>query len=223
MARARSKHAAGAARFCFGRVAWLCAGVLASVGSVYAESDTTVVTIVPMGTAVQDAPRAPHVRPAEPQSGGSTVPTVSYRQHSDQELTALTAQWDDLNDAQRSALLREVKLRMAQNRGPERGLSIRTQRRYGRVVRDGRVIRFETRQIVRVTPGGSGTRGYGHGFERRQELTGDHGFLDQRPDGRTAANPFPLRDAPVRVNGTGANPVFEPASSGGPAQPSLHR
>jgi hypothetical protein len=106
-----------------------------------------------------------------------------YERLSDDQLTALAADWDDLDRHQRRALLTEMKVRMA--RGGKRGdvLHIRTERRYGRIIRqpDGRVIRIET-QVVQVRPATpdelEGRHSFGVGFEkrvaRRQELrTGD--------------------------------------------------
>jgi hypothetical protein len=108
-----------------------------------------------------------------------TAGVVSFRDHTDEQLTALAARWDSLDRHQRRALLTEMKLRMARN--GERGevLHIRTERRYGRLIRqpDGRVIRIET-QVVEVRPVedddvAQGRKSYGVGFEyrirRRQE------------------------------------------------------
>jgi len=93
---------------------------------------------------------------------------------SDQDLTALAAQWDDLDVHQRRALLTEVKLRMARSGRQTSGvIHIRTERRYGRIIQqpDGRVLRIETQvvQVRRLPEQGSasGQGGYGVGFERR--------------------------------------------------------
>ncbi len=99
----------------------------------------------------------------------------SYETHSDQELTDLAAQWDVLSTHERRALLTEMKGRMASggNAGPV--MQIRSERKYGRIIRqpDGRVIRIET-NVVRVRPVTSDmlTRaraqaGFGVGFEQR--------------------------------------------------------
>ncbi|MFW6093344.1 MAG: hypothetical protein ACODAC_05165 [Pseudomonadota bacterium] len=94
------------------------------------------------------------------------------RERSDEELTALAAQWDSLNQHQRRALLTEMKLRMAGN-GESKGVRIRTERRYGRIIRqsDGRVIRIET-QVVHVRPIDEDSlsesrHAFGVGFEHR--------------------------------------------------------
>ncbi len=101
---------------------------------------------------------------------------ADYRSFSDQELTAQAAQWDALDKHQRRALLTEMKSRMARGgRGGEPVLHIRTERRYGRLIRqpDGRVIRIET-NVVRVQPVTPemlarvrARGGFGVGFERR--------------------------------------------------------
>ncbi len=93
---------------------------------------------------------------------------------SDQDLTALAAQWDDLDVHQRRALLTEVKLRMARSGRQTSGvIHIRTERRYGRIIQqpDGSVLRIETqvvqvRQLPEEAPA-SGQAAYGVGFERR--------------------------------------------------------
>jgi hypothetical protein len=96
----------------------------------------------------------------------------------DTELTALTAQWGNLNPSQRRQLLAEVRGRMVANqkiRRPSSGVLVR---RYGRVVRksDGSVV-VETR-VVQMTPR-SATRSakgeirarvtFGIGFEQRSK------------------------------------------------------
>ncbi len=96
-----------------------------------------------------------------------------YADRSDEELTALAANWDSLDKLQRRALLTEMKLRMARRGNNGQGvIHIRTERRYGRIIRqaDGRVIRIET-QVVHVRPldseNPSARQGFGVGFERR--------------------------------------------------------
>ncbi len=116
---------------------------------------------------------------------------ASYAKYSDAELTELGTQWEQLSVAQRRALLAEVKLRMARDRGRSGVLKIRTTRQYG-VVRkpDGTTVRLE-RRVVRLVPArpdgktpktvngepgnqrGAQGRGtarvtFGIGFERRQ-------------------------------------------------------
>ena len=103
---------------------------------------------------------------------GAQLPDYSKKTH--HELTELSTRWDELDSAQRRALLQEVKLRMARSKGAENVLTIRTQRRYGRIVRksDGRVLRIET-QVVQVRPARPQAAdvqpGFGVGFERRAE------------------------------------------------------
>ena len=105
--------------------------------------------------------------PVEP---SPVVSPIDYSGYSHHELTEVGARWDDLDAPARQALLREVKLRMARRPDAKGVLQIRTQRRYGRIVRrsDGRVLRIET-QVVTVQPvnPGQGNRSFGVGFERR--------------------------------------------------------
>lgn len=95
-----------------------------------------------------------------------------YERHSDEELTALAADWDALDRHQRRALLTEMKLRMARNGKRSDVIHIRTERRYGRLIRqsDGRVIRIET-QVVHVRPVNpedlKPRHSFGVGFEKR--------------------------------------------------------
>lgn len=137
----------------------------------------------------------------------------AYGDHSDEELTALAADWDALDRHQRRALLTEMKTRMARRGTSDEGvLHIRTERRYGRLIRqpDGRVLRIET-QVVHVRPidpqqaeqagarvqqAGS-RRGFGVGFERRvlhrrATLSGSSGGLAAP---RVPRHEEPLTDA----------------------------
>lgn len=94
-----------------------------------------------------------------------------YSNLSHHELTEVGARWDELGDAERRALLKEVKMRMATQNGGDGALQIRAQRRYGRIVRrsDGRVLRIETKvvQVRPLSPRAAGERSFGVGFERR--------------------------------------------------------
>ena len=133
---------------------------------------------------------------------------LPYRDRSDEELTALAADWDSLDRHQRRALLTEMKLRMARSGEREGVLHIRTERRYGRIIRqsDGRVIRIET-QVVHVRPVDAedleGRQSFGVGFEHR---------VGRRDD--TAAAPQPSGE-----------PLMVPSAEGDDAkaasQPSL--
>ena len=118
---------------------------LAPAGAVLAEADSTP------ATAVQTSQRA-------------------FSERTDQELTVLLAtKLDSLDEAQRRALITEVKLRMARNTGRDRAIRVQTQRRYGRRIirqRDGSVVRIQT-QVVRVRPVPDGQSPYGVGFEQR--------------------------------------------------------
>jgi hypothetical protein len=97
----------------------------------------------------------------------------SLRDSTDADLTAMAARWDALDKHERRVLLTEMKSRMARQGGASGTLRIRTERRYGRIIRqpDGRVIRIET-QVVHVRPASSdeltaARQGFGVGFEQR--------------------------------------------------------
>lgn len=117
----------------------------------------------------------------------NNLPDYSTSTHN--ELTALGARWDELADTERRALLREVKLRMAQRKDADGVLMIRTQRRYGRIFRhsDGRVLRIET-QVVQVRPvaPGEGPSGFGVGYERRSAVVSE---ADTTTEAGTAVDP----------------------------------
>jgi hypothetical protein len=92
----------------------------------------------------------------------------TYTEKTDQELTELAAQWDDLSDTERRALLIEVKLRMARGSNPEGVIRILTRRRFGRIIRqpDGSVVRIEA-EVVQIGPEQPAVGSYGVGFEQR--------------------------------------------------------
>lgn len=96
----------------------------------------------------------------------------------DEELTALTARWNELSASERRALLHEVRARMRAsadasarakanyaNKRQSQGVSgVVVQRRYGRKS-DGSVV-VQTRVIQKRTPA-TGRVTFGFGFERR--------------------------------------------------------
>jgi hypothetical protein len=107
-----------------------------------------------------------------PQAGDVTI-GASLRDRSDEELTVMAAQWDALDRHQRRVLLTEMKSRMSGNGAGAGTLRIRTERRYGRIIRqpDGRLIRIET-QVVHVRPASpeeltAARQAFGVGFEQR--------------------------------------------------------
>jgi hypothetical protein len=114
-----------------------------------------------------------------------------YADRSDEELAAMAAGWDALGQHERRSLLTEMKLRMARKGDHSGIIRIRTERRYGRIIRqpDGRVIRIET-QVVHVRPIDETDidepvrQGYGVGFERRVARRGE-------ADGTDLAQPMP--------------------------------
>jgi len=89
---------------------------------------------------------------------------ISYQNATDVELKALGARWEFLSAPERRALLAEVRLRMARDRGGSTRVRIQATRQFG-VVRkpDGTTIRVE-RRIIRLIPA---EQGYGTGFEQR--------------------------------------------------------
>ncbi len=95
-----------------------------------------------------------------------------YGDKSDRELTELAAGWESLSEEQRRALLTEIKARMHTNSGKVPVLTIKTERRYGRIVRqpDGSLVRIETTEHVvryQTLPEDAGDRPFGLGFEQR--------------------------------------------------------
>jgi hypothetical protein len=110
-----------------------------------------------------------------------------FGERSDEELTVLAANWDALDQHERRALLTEMKRRMARKGDHSGVIRIRTERRYGRLIRqpDGRVIRIET-QVVHVRPldeddiEAPAREGYGVGFERRVARRGEAEADNQR-------------------------------------------
>ena len=93
---------------------------------------------------------------------------VSYSAKTDQEINALLANWDLLGEDERRALLPEVKLRMIRSKDRGSVIHIRTERRFGRIVRraDGKVLRIET-GVIRLRPVPKDEQRYGVGFEQR--------------------------------------------------------
>jgi hypothetical protein len=107
-----------------------------------------------------------------------------YAEKTDQELTQLAAGWDALSEQQRRALLTEIKARMQANSNKRPVLTIKTERRYGRIVRrpDGSLMRIETTEhVVRYQPlpEDAVDRPFGVGFEQR--VVSDGNPVDQQP------------------------------------------
>jgi hypothetical protein len=95
-----------------------------------------------------------------------------YADKTDKELTDLAAGWSGLSEDQRRALLTEIKARMQTNTNKRPVLTIKTERRYGRIVRqpDGSLLRIETTEhIVRYQrlPEDASDQPFGVGFEQR--------------------------------------------------------
>jgi hypothetical protein len=140
-----------------------------------------------------------------PQLVNSPLQPLDYGDRTDYQLTELGARWDDLSRPEREALLREVKLRMAQRKDADGVLMIRTQRRYGRIYRsNGRYIKIETK-VVRVRPGtvdpGRQPNEFGVGFEQRT-ASADNSEASNPTDGVAEADAAAERPPVVRVNGS---------------------
>src|SRR5262245_3849291 len=95
-----------------------------------------------------------------------------YADKTDKELTDLAAGWSGLTEDQRRALLTEIKARMQANSNKRPVLTIKTERRYGRIVRqpDGSLVRIETTEHViryQPLPEDAVDRPFGVGFEQR--------------------------------------------------------
>lgn len=141
---------------------------------------------------------------------GVTTPPVAritFRDRSDEELTSLAAGWDSLDKHQRRALLTEMKRRMASPGEPRTIIRIRTERRYGRIIRqsDGRVIHIET-QVVHVRPLSpqeiESRQAFGVGFEQRVARRQDDPIpVNPAPESQTMipkpAEPIPLLELPL--------------------------
>jgi hypothetical protein len=105
----------------------------------------------------------------------------SYASRTDEELTKIAADWEQLSLDERRALLSEVRSRMADARVAVPVVRIETQRRYGRIVRqpDGTVLHIERREGTveyrplpqdaeeRPLPQDAEGRPFGIGFEHR--------------------------------------------------------
>jgi hypothetical protein len=129
-----------------------------------------------------------------------------YADKTDRELTELAAGWESLSEDQRRALLTEIKARMHTNSDKAPVLTIQTERRYGRIVRqpDGSLVRIETTEhIVRYQPlpEDAGDRPFGLGFEQRAGSGGA-----QPPAAPPPPLPQPQTSSPVPVMQVGAKP-----------------
>lgn len=114
---------------------------------------------------------------------------AGLRARSDEDLTVMAAQWDALDRHQRRLLLTEMKARMARGGNRSNVLRIRTERRYGRIIRqaDGRLIRIET-QVVHVRPASpeeltAARQAFGVGFEQRVRSRSERFPGDRLQDG----------------------------------------
>lgn len=168
--------------------------------------------VIAMATAA-GAQAAPE--PAEPASASeNTIPQLvnsplqplDYGDRTDYQLTELGARWDELSRPERDALLREVKLRMAQRKDADGVLMIRTQRRYGRIYRsnDGRYLKIETK-VVRVRPStvdpGQRPKEFGVGFEQRT-ASADSTETANPSEGAAETDSAVERPPVLRVNGS---------------------
>jgi hypothetical protein len=130
-----------------------------------------------------------------------------YADKSDRELTDLAAGWESLSEDQRRALLTEIKARMHTNAGKVPVLTIKTERRYGRIVRqpDGSLVRIETTEHVvrfQAMPEGAGDRPFGLGFEQRVVAGGGANSTDAEKAGPSQTSPalVPAQQQPPVIN-----------------------
>jgi hypothetical protein len=129
-----------------------------------------------------------------------------YADKTDRELTELAAGWEALAEDQRRALLTEIKLRMHANSDKHPVLTIQTERRYGRIVRqpDGSLVRIETTEHVvryQALPEDAGDRPFGLGFEQRVVAGGTPPAAGHEAPATTAApaNPPPAQAPVIQV------------------------
>jgi len=147
------------------------------------------------------------VETAESLPGSGTADeNLDYSQKSDYQLTELGARWDSLSRTEREALLREVKLRMAQRNDADGVLVIRTQRRYGRIYHsEGRYLKIETK-VVQVRPADGSDKppqgGFGIGFEQRTAVATEPeapARVDPSDNGPAEPHRAPVTPPAVRV------------------------
>jgi hypothetical protein len=130
-------------------------------------------------------------------AGGAGAAT-EYADRTDQQLTELAAGWENLSEDERRALLMEIKARMHNSASKTPTLTIKTERRYGKIFRgpDGSLVRIETTQHTiryRALPEGASDQPFGVGFERRATGgSGDDGAAALQP-----SPPIPANAAPV--------------------------
>lgn len=103
---------------------------------------------------------------------GAVSAATEYADRTDKQLTELAANWANLSEDQRRALLTEIKARMHASAGKVPVLTIKTERRYGRIVRqpDGSLVRIETTEHTiryQPLPEGAANQPFGIGFEQR--------------------------------------------------------
>jgi hypothetical protein len=93
---------------------------------------------------------------------------TSYADKTDKELTEIAAGWSGLSEDERRALLTEMQARMQVNANKRPVLTIKTERRYGRIVRqpDGS-IQIEEHVVYQTMRGDGGDQPFGVGFEQR--------------------------------------------------------
>jgi hypothetical protein len=150
-------------------------------GAAYALGENSLRAIAAAESAAAPATASTPAPPAP------APPKNPYGDRSDEELTVLAASWDALGQHERRFLLTEMKRRMARKGDHSGVIRIRTERRYGRIIRqpDGRVIRIET-QVVHVRPLDEddieepARQGYGVGFERRVARRGQSEIVVQQ-------------------------------------------
>ena len=141
--------------------------------------------------------------------------TTLYADKTDRELTQLAAGWESLSEDERRALLTEIKARMHTNSGKAPVLTIQTERRYGRIVRqpDGSLVRIETTEhVVRFQrlPEDAGDRPFGLGFEQRVVAGGGAPTESDAQQPQQTDRTASPREPPQNVAPSPASPTTTP-------------
>jgi hypothetical protein len=142
-------------------------------------------------------------------AGGVSAAT-EYADRTDKQLTELAANWENLSEDERRALLTEIKARMHSSAGKVPVLTIKTERRYGRIVRqsDGSLVRIETTQqhTIRYRPQlDAADQPFGVGFEQRS-TTAEAGNVPNLPPS-SAASTAASSPSPTHANAIPVVPV----------------
>lgn len=118
------------------------------------------------------------------ESPASSNPYVSL---TNEQLAGVADRWDALNRDERRWFFAEVRRRLVAD-GDRKGIPIRSDARFGQVVRT-RVVGARSETVVRAAETRQDARAYGFGFERRRGVRG----VPMIPDVRTEPLPAAVR------------------------------